>query len=174
MECKLIIKDEVNVAIQGLSPSTRRLLVNKYKFEVPGARFTPAVRLGRWDGKVSFVQPNGTTYINLLPEILEILDKEGYSIEVEDLREYTTSFPMSPVTEQTFAHKKWPSGHPRAGEPVILRDYQIEGVNTFLSEPQGLQEISTGAGKCRTYDSPMSINISDNDFGKFLLNKYNK
>lgn len=148
MDCKLVIKDEVNVAIQGLTPATRRTLVNKYKFEVPGARYSPAVRLGRWDGKVSFVQVNGSTYINLLPDILEILDNEGYNIEVEDLRDYQTKFDMQPVTEQTFAHKNWPRGHPLAGKPVVIRDYQINAVNNFLSEPQSLQEISTGAGKC--------------------------
>ena len=147
MECKLVIKDEVNVSILGLSPATRRTLVNKYKFDVPGARYSPAVRLGRWDGKVSFVQTNGTTYINLLPEILEILDAEGYRIDVDDLRTYCTKFAMEPVTEQTFAHKNWPAGHPQAGTPVMLRDYQIQAVNNFLAEPQSLQEISTGAGK---------------------------
>lgn len=161
MDCKLVIKDEVNVAIQGLEPSTRRTLVNKYKFDVPGARYSPAVRLGRWDGKVSFVQASGTTYINLLPDILEILDKEGYNIEVDDLRTYRTKFEMQPVTESTFAHKNWPKGHPQAGKPVLLRDYQIAAVNNFLADQQGLQEISTGAGKCLTGDTMLQFTLSD-------------
>ena len=63
MYAKLIIRDEVNVKIEGLELSDRRELVNKYKFEIPGARYLPAVRLGRWDGKVSFFQLGGSTYI---------------------------------------------------------------------------------------------------------------
>jgi superfamily II DNA or RNA helicase len=38
-------------------------------------------------------------------------------------------------------------GHPAAGKPVLLRDYQIEIVNNFLKNPQCIQEIATGAGK---------------------------
>ena len=37
--------------------------------------------------------------------------------------------------------------HPEAGKPILLRDYQVETVNTFLENPQCLQEIATGAGK---------------------------
>ena len=33
------------------------------------------------------------------------------------------------------------------GQPVVLRDYQIEIINEFLKNPQSLQEIATGAGK---------------------------
>ena len=54
--CILHVKDEVNVKIEGLELDTRRKLSNKFKFEIPGARYMPAVRLGRWDGKVAFFQ----------------------------------------------------------------------------------------------------------------------
>lgn len=147
MECKLLIKDEVNCKFEGLELSDRKTLINKFKFDVPGARYLPAVRLGRWDGKVSFFQLSGSTYINLLPDILEHLDSRGYVIDVEDVREYQTNFTFDKVTEETFAHKVWPVNHPIAGKPVVLRDYQIEIVNRFLENPQCLQEIATGAGK---------------------------
>ena len=52
----LVIKDEVNVKIEGLDLTERKELTNKFKYEVPGARYMPAVRLGRWDGKVGFFQ----------------------------------------------------------------------------------------------------------------------
>jgi len=41
----------------------------------------------------------------------------------------------------------WPDNHPCAGQPIVLRDYQIETINKFLGAPQSLQEIATGAGK---------------------------
>ena len=80
--CKLIIKDEVNVKIEGLDLTARKNLVNKFKFEIPGARYLPAVRLGRWDGKVSFFQLGGSSYINLLPEILPYLEEHDYQVEI--------------------------------------------------------------------------------------------
>ena len=147
MECRLIIRDEVNVKLEGLDLVTRKTLVNKFKYEIPGARYLPAVRLGRWDGKVPYFNLGGTTYINLLPDILPELESRGYDIAVDDVRDYRTTFEFDKVTETTFADIAWPKGHPAAGEPIVLRDYQIEIINRFLENPQCIQEVATGAGK---------------------------
>ena len=146
-QCKIIVKDEVNVKIEGRELTERKALMNMFEYEVPGARYLPAVRLGRWNGKVSYFSLAGSTYINLLEEILPVLDRAGYDIELDDTRDYTTTFEFAEVSESTFAHKNWPKGHPKEGTPVELRDYQISIVNNFLKNPQSLQEIATGAGK---------------------------
>ena len=146
-QCKIVVKDEVNVKIEGLELSERKALMKMFEYEIPGARYLPAVRLGRWNGKVSYFSLAGSTYINLLPEILPYLDKVGYDIELEDLRDYSTTFTFDKVSEDTFKDKNWPKGHTKEGTPVVLRDYQIELVNNFLENPQSLQEIATGAGK---------------------------
>ena len=143
----IIIRDEVNIKIEGLELDARRSLVNAFKYDVPYARYLPAVRLGRWDGKVSYFQLGGSTYVNLLPEIIPILEKFNYDIDLDDQRDYTTTFEFAQVTEDSYAHIAWPKGHPAAGEPMKLRDYQVEIVNNFLSNPQCLQEVATGAGK---------------------------
>lgn len=145
--CKIIVKDEVNCKIEGLELSERRTFLKMFEHEIPGARYLPSVRLGRWNGKVSYFSLAGSTYINLLPEIIPILDKVGYDIELEDLRDYTTTFSFDKVSEKTFEHKVWPKGHPIEGKPIVLRDYQIDIINNFLSNPQALQEVATGAGK---------------------------
>ena len=145
--CQLVIRDEVNVKIEGLDANTRRALTNQFKYEIPGARYLPAVRLGRWDGKVSYFSLAGSTYINLLPDILPVLEQHGYDAEIQDLREYTTSFDFTAITENTFADRTWPQTHPQAGTAILLRDYQVEIVNRFLSNPQCIQEVATGAGK---------------------------
>ena len=146
-QARLIIRDEVNVKIEGLELDARRTLVNKFKYDVPYARYLPAVRLGRWDGKVSFFQLGGSTYVNLLPEILPILEEYDYDVELDDQRDYRTTFEFEPVREDSFASITWPRGHPQAGEPILLRDYQTEIINDFLANPQCIQEVATGAGK---------------------------
>ena len=143
----IIIRDEVNIKIEGLELDARRALVNAFKYDVPGARYLPAVRLGRWDGKVSYFQLGGSTYVNLLPEIIPILEKFNYDIELDDQREYSTIFDFERVTETTFSHIMWGPGHPIEGQPIVLRDYQVEIINNFLENPQCIQEIATGAGK---------------------------
>ena len=141
------IQDEVNCKILGLDLDARKALVKQFKYQVPYARYLPAVRLGRWDGCVSFFQMGGSSYINLLPEILPILEKYNYDVEVDDRRTYSTRFEFEPVTETSFSDRTWPRGHPQAGQPILLRDYQIEIINRFLANPQCLQEVATGAGK---------------------------
>ena len=145
--CTIQIRDEVNIKLEGLDLDVRRSLTNAFKYDVPYARYLPAVRLGRWDGKVSYFQLGGSTYTNLLPEIIPILEKFDYDIELDDQRDYSTTFAFEQVREDSFAHVKWPKGHPAAGEPIMMRDYQVEIVNNFLANPQCLQEVATGAGK---------------------------
>jgi hypothetical protein len=145
--CLIEVKDEVNCRLTGLEVDARRALVNAFKYDVPGARYLPAVKLGRWDGKVSYFQLGGSTYVNLLPEIVPILEKFDYDIELNDLRNYSTNFEFLSVAEDTFGHILWPKGHPQEGQPMVMRDYQVEIINNFLANPQCIQEIATGAGK---------------------------
>jgi superfamily II DNA or RNA helicase len=146
-QATLILNDEVNVKIEGLDLDTRKRLVNKFKYDIPYARYLPAVRLGRWDGKVSYFQMGGSTFVNLLPEIIPVLEAEGYDIDLLDQRNYKTTFEFELTTEDTFANHQWPKGHVAEGQPIVLRDYQIGIINDFLNNPQCIQEVATGAGK---------------------------
>lgn len=146
MKCKIVIKDEVNCKVEGLATSTRRKCMDKLKFFLPYAYHVPAYKLGRWDGTVQFFSMGGSTYINLLEDILPILQNDGYEIELEDHR-HAWDFAIEPVAEQSFSDTVWPKGHPVEGEPIVLRDYQVEIINQFLDTPQCVQEIATGAGK---------------------------
>jgi hypothetical protein len=91
-QATIIIRDEVNVKIEGLDLDVRKALVTAFKYENPAARYMPAVRLGRWDGKVAYFQLGGSTYTNLLPEILPILERFDYDVELDDQRTYSNSF----------------------------------------------------------------------------------
>ena len=146
-EAKIIIKDEVNCKIEGLELDCRKALMRKFEHEVPGARYLPAVRLGRWNGKVSYCSLAGSTYINLIPDIVPILQEYDYDIDLVDLREYQTSYSFEEIREDSFSHKVWPKGHTQSGEPITLRDYQVELINNFLKNTQCIQEVATGAGK---------------------------
>ena len=167
----IIIRDEVNIKIEGLELDARRALVNAFKYDVPGARYLPAVRLGRWDGKVSYFQLGGSTYVNLLPEIVPILEKFNYDIELDDQRTYSTTFDFDHIKEDSFAHKVWPKTHPMAGQPVVLRDYQVEIINAFLGNPQCIQEVATGAGKTLM---TAALSLSNEPYGRSIVIVPNK
>ena len=170
-QCTIQIKDEVNIKLEGLELDARRALVNAFKYDVPGARYLPAVRLGRWDGKVSYFQLGGSTYVNLLPEIIPILEKFNYDIELDDQRTYSTVFDFTQIREDSFAHKVWPTTHPMAGAPVVLRDYQVEIINNFLGNPQCIQEVATGAGKTLI---TAALSLSIEPYGRSIVIVPNK
>ena len=144
--CKLVIKDEVNVKFENLSLDHRKHLSNKFKFEIPYARHLPAVKLGRWDGKVSFFGLGGNTYLALVGEILPILEDAGVYVELEDQRT-PHNFEFKLIDQNYLSDINWPKNHACAGQPIVLRDYQVETINKFLENPQCIQEIATGAGK---------------------------
>jgi superfamily II DNA or RNA helicase len=147
MTCKLIIKDEVNIKLEGLDVEARRRLVNSFKYEVPYAKYQPAYKLGRWDGTVSLFGLGGNGYINQLEKVLEVL--ANLRIQVEEIDDLRTPVKLNfqEIQADFWGEKCWPEGHRFAGEPIRLRDDQVDVVNNFLKNPQSLQEVATGAGK---------------------------
>ena len=144
--CKLVIKDQVNVKFEKLDLKWRQKLHQKFKYQVPYAYHLPAVKLGRWDGKIAFFGLGGTTYLYLVDQILPILEDGGVYVELVDERP-KQDLEFKAVDKNYLSHIKWPEKHPSAGQPIELRDYQVETINKFIENPQSIQEIATGAGK---------------------------
>jgi len=144
--CKLVIKDEVNVKFENLDLKWRQKLHNRFKYQVPYAFHLPSVKLGRWDGKIAFFGLGGTTYLNLVDQILPILEDAGVYVDFED-RRHKHNFEFKAVDKNYLSHIQWPENHPEAGQNIYLRDYQVETINKFIENPQCIQEIATGAGK---------------------------
>ena len=152
MGVKLVIKDEVNIKFEGLPLDARKKLANTFKYEIPYARYHPAFKLGRWDGMVSLFGLGGNGYLSQLETILNVLANMNIDVdELDDLR-VTPKISFEPVTENYWADqgKVWPKGHQFQGQPIMLRDYQVDAINRFLSNHQSIQEIATGAGKTIT------------------------
>jgi hypothetical protein len=169
--CRIILKDEVNTKIDGLDVTTRNLLKEKFSFMLPYAYHVPAFKLGRWDGKVNYFTVGGLTYTNLLEEIIPILISKGYSPEIVDQRNTHQELIFPEITADHFSDKQWPVGHPMVGQPIVIRDYQVAIINQFLSNPQCLQEIATGAGK--TLITACLSNITER-FGRSIVIVPNK
>lgn len=144
---KLIIQDEVNVKFEGLDVVTRRKMVESLEFVLPYAKHTPAFKLGRWNGKVSFCDVGARSYLNLLDRLLPIVQGQGYEIEIDDKRISEHEFEFDEVEEDSYSHITWPVGHRLAGEPIVLQEHQIDVINSFLSELHGINIAPTGAGK---------------------------
>ena len=143
---EIIIESEVTVKIEGLDLVTRRACVNAVKYFLPHARYSPAYKLGRWDGTTSFCTLGGRTYLNLLDKILPVLVAAGYEFNITDLRANHT-FEFDEIDENFLSHIVWPADHRAAGQPIQLRDYQAQAINECINNLQGVSVAPTSAGK---------------------------
>ncbi len=142
----ITIQDEVNIQITGIDLPVKRALVNCVKYFLPSARYSPAFKMGRWDGTTSFCTLGGKTYLNILDRLLPVLQDHGYEFEIDDQRAaHNTEF--SPIDENFLSELHWPVGHRFAGQSIQLRDYQVEAINNCLQNPQGVNVLPTSAGK---------------------------
>lgn len=144
--CEIIIEDECNIKVNNLDLVTRRKCVNSVKYFLPHARYSPAYKLGRWDGTTSFCTIGGRTYLNLLDKILPTIVEEGYEFEIIDNR-VRHSFVFEKVNENYLSHLSWPAGHRFAGQPIELRDYQASAINDCIDNLQGIFVAPTSGGK---------------------------
>jgi superfamily II DNA or RNA helicase len=85
----------------------------------------------------------------MLPQVLEYLEEKNYYIELDDKR-ITHDLKFQQISEDFWGEKCWPKGHRFEGQPIRLREDQVEVINKFLENPQCLQEIATGFGKTIT------------------------
>jgi len=133
--CTITLRDEINCNIRGLSPLDRQELYEKWAITVHNAVFMPAVKQGKWDGKINFFKDNGNTYNNLLEEIVPWIEFRGYDIEVVDNR---NDVPESPphISPSIFSNYG-----------VILRYYQVGAVNAAIDYNSGVLKLATAAGK---------------------------
>ena len=129
--CRLVIKDQVNVKFENLDLKWRQRLHQKFKYQVPYAYHLPAVKLGRWDGKIAFFGLGGTTYLYLVDQILPILEDGGVYVDLVDQRP-KQDLEFTAIDKNYLAHIKWPKNHPSAGQGIELRDYQVETINKFI------------------------------------------
>jgi superfamily II DNA or RNA helicase len=140
-KAKISMKDEVVCFVTGLASEHQKVLWDKFGILIEGHFFHPAVKLGRWDGRVRFYETTGKTFIRLLDQIIPYLISWDYEIELEDKR-----IPVKPPTARASSDM---FGHIMGyrGKPLEVRPYQVEAINALVEEGSGFIIAGTGAGK---------------------------
>lgn len=118
-------------------------LSDYFTFDVPGAKFMPLYKLGRWDGKIRlFNRYSGQIYLGLADCIIrDFAEPRDYSVKIEfdiagdeiDIDEWEQ------FTESLDIHSK--------GEPITLHDYQIAAGHTGVADARVLLVSPTASGK---------------------------
>lgn len=147
-KARIVIYDEVNIQVQNIDFYTTRMLVEKFSFRSPGYFYRVKYTRRFVNADVSFFLRNGRSYLNLVDGIVETLTERGYEIVFEDHRK-TYQFEFEKVDEEFLAKKghEWKYNEGLIGQKILLRDYQVDIINTFLENLQCVQEAATGCGK---------------------------
>ena len=134
--------NEVHLKVD-TEPSIARELADYFTFEVPGHRFMPAYKNKIWDGKIRlFSTATGKIYVGLLEYLKKFCDRNDIQINidegVEDVKKITRE-----VVEGFIKSLK-----PMArGNPIELRDYQIDAVEYGIKSNRALLVSPTASGK---------------------------
>lgn len=143
--CIIELLDHKNMKLHGLDPQTRRKCTERLKYQIPNARYIPSVKLGRWDGTVSLCTIGGNTYINLLPDLYPIILDANYDISIKDNRP-NNNYKLEHIDENYLSYALWNSGQ-FEGEPIILRDHQVNAINALIDNDCGTIVAATSSGK---------------------------
>ena len=135
------ILDEISVVVVGLDRRHYEVFYDKFGIYTKGYIFKPQYKTGRWDGKDRFFSKNGKTSINLLPDIIPDLKSLGYTIKVIDDRS-PADITIPEIDENYFS-----AFNDDDGNPIILGEHQVNGVNALTSNGGGILLAGTGAGK---------------------------
>lgn len=157
------IIDEVNVRIAGVPSNLIKEASNILTWNVPGFRWMPKYRAGKWNGEIKLMSKTGKTFLNLLDQILPFFEENGYGFEIEDHRHDWSEVikGIQIPDEHVFSDKKFENG-----DPIILRDYQMESIRRCIENGTGMLELATGSGKtliCATISKIYS------EFGKVVI-----
>jgi superfamily II DNA or RNA helicase len=146
--CTVRILDEVYCVFVGLHPDHIGYFYEKYGVHAANYYFNPKFKLGTWDGKIRYFHKTGKTYVTLLEEILPQVIGLGYKIKLDDQRTAEKVDP-EPI-DKHFFHDVL---HPVTGEQWVMRDYQVNMVNTLVGNGGGVGIAGTGAGKALSLDA---------------------
>jgi len=137
MKVQLTKVNEVYMVVDA-DDSICRELYDFFSFEVPGAKFMPAVRNRFWDGYIRlFNIKTHRIYVGLFPYIHEFCKEHNYQLE--------TDGEVNRAENRTFDEiKEWSKLLDLPFEP---RDYQIEAVQRAVSKGRRLLVSPTASGK---------------------------
>ena len=139
----LKMKDHAMLRVTECPPHVATALSEYFTFEVPGAKYMPAVKARRWDGKIRmFNRTNGEINAGLYSSIQYFCKINGYQLETIPSKVYG-----SPKDKNKIEHistMKWLAS---LELPFAPRDYQYDAFIHGVTNKRCLLISPTGSGK---------------------------
>jgi superfamily II DNA or RNA helicase len=124
-------------------------LSEAFSYQMPGYKFSPAFRMGKWDGFIRmFNMGSRKIGVGLYKKVLEFCISHEYTYSEVTEPGYDAPSYVNPELSFESIRTYIDSLDVYArGEKLIVRDYQINGVLIGLRERNGILNLVTGAGK---------------------------
>lgn len=114
-----------------------------FSFMVPGAKYMPAFKSRRWDGKIKlFNQITRELNVGLYAHLKKFCADRMYPIELIDNPEYG-----HPENKNQVPHQELIKFQGELGMPFPLRDYQYDAVTHGIEQKRAILLSPTGSGK---------------------------
>jgi len=140
-------KDEVHAIIE-CEDSTSREIVDLFTFEAASAKFSPAYRNRKWDGKTRlFSDKTRKLYIGLLPHLCVWASANNYSVEIDSSVPLPSKKPSKEDTVKFFEDKL--NIHAE-GKKISPRPFQISAFRHIVGASRCVIESATSSGKSLT------------------------
>ena len=136
------MKDYAMLQMIECAPHIVKELSDHFTFEVPGAKFMPAVKKRQWDGKIRmFNRTNGEINAGLYWSIRKFAQQRGYGIKVEE-GPYGYPYDANKVPHMAFQEFL-----ETLNLPFKPRDYQYDAIVHGIENKRAIMLSPTGSGK---------------------------
>jgi len=122
---------------------TEQELSEFFTFEVPGAKYMPKFKAKLWDGKIRLYSiQTKKLYSGLIEYVKEFASLNDCELDIADNISYDMNITIEQISE--FAKSINPCSK---GNPIEIRDYQIEAVHKALNNCKTILLSPTASGK---------------------------
>ena len=133
-------KNHVHCVVESDDVGVMQELNDFFTYEMPNARFMPQYRAKLWDGKVRLYNLfSRELYVGLIPYVRQFAEQNNYTVEDQQQALPTPYIDVRQYIEDLNLHAR--------GQPLELRDYQIDAVRHAVFNHRCLLLSPTGSGK---------------------------
>jgi superfamily II DNA or RNA helicase len=148
-------KNHVHCVVESADVGIMQEINDFFTYEMPNARFMPQYRAKLWDGKVRLYNLfSRELYVGLVSYVKEFAAQNNYTVSDEQIKLPQPYFDVRDYIEELNLHAR--------GEPLEIRDYQLDAVNHAVHQHRALLLSPTGSGKSMILYSLMRYHLTSN------------
>jgi superfamily II DNA or RNA helicase len=163
------------------SDNTKLILVDSTKGEynqlklyltrkVNNYRFMKRVKLGVWDGSISYFGGDGAIDFGLWQEVYQCCKQYGYPFIIENKEQFPINKDVTKEKVQLFVDDFYKDHKTPDGKDFIPYEHQVDAIYQILKYQYGLVEIATAGGKSLVFGTLLFYYLTKvNPDAKFLL-----